>query len=173
MCAFPLHVWTLILAFRDFSWVAERTNAWDAVGVASYGMIFAFIESLVVSLVAVLFGFLISTKWKEDRRIALLSYLVIIVALWEIVSQLYYLQGFSIPGSIYLFLIHSGHPVRYLYAAALVLALLTIGPPVYLLLRSDKALRLARESIDRLSLLTSFYLFLDLAGLVIVIVRNL
>jgi len=39
--AFPLHVWTLLLAFRDFSWLTERTNLWDAIGVLSYGLIYA------------------------------------------------------------------------------------------------------------------------------------
>ena len=48
MCAFPLHAWTLILAFRDISWLTDRTNAWDAVGVTSYGLVFAFVESMVL-----------------------------------------------------------------------------------------------------------------------------
>ena len=55
-CAFPLHFWTLILVFRDISWLTDRTNAWDAIGVASYGMIFAFTESVVIFLVAALLG---------------------------------------------------------------------------------------------------------------------
>lgn len=47
MCAFSLHLWALILIFRDVSWVAERINMWDAIGVASYGLVLAFIESLI------------------------------------------------------------------------------------------------------------------------------
>src|SRR3972149_6026554 len=42
MCAFPLHVWAFILSFMDFSWVAERTNTWDALGVISYGFSLSF-----------------------------------------------------------------------------------------------------------------------------------
>ena len=57
ICAFPLHVWTIILAFRDFSWVTERTNSWDALGVVSYGLIFALIESVAVFLVALVARF--------------------------------------------------------------------------------------------------------------------
>ena len=44
MCALPLHIWTLILAFRDLPWLTDRTNAWDAFGVMSYGLIFALVE---------------------------------------------------------------------------------------------------------------------------------
>ena len=81
ICAFPLHIWTFILAFRDFSWVSERTNSWDAVGVVSYGLVFAFIESLMIFLIATLMGFLISQKWEEKQRITLLGTLVTIARL--------------------------------------------------------------------------------------------
>lgn len=79
MCAFPLHLWTLILSFRDFSWVTERTNAWDAVGVVSYGLLFAFVESLIIFCIMALLGFLVSSKWDEPRRIALLSTLILLL----------------------------------------------------------------------------------------------
>ena len=99
VCAFPLHLWTIILAFRDFSWVTERTNSWDAVGVLSYGLIFAFIESVAVFLVTVLLGFLVSKKWNEDRRNALLGNLVLIASLWAMVSYLFFMLQVSIPGA--------------------------------------------------------------------------
>src|SRR5512141_1446140 len=60
MCAFPLHVWALILAFRDVSWVTERTNSWDAVGVVAYGLLFTLVESVLVFGIMTLLGFLIS-----------------------------------------------------------------------------------------------------------------
>ena len=51
MCALPLHIWTLILAFRDLPWLTDRTNAWDAFGVMAYGLIFALAESILLFLV--------------------------------------------------------------------------------------------------------------------------
>ena len=62
--AFPIHFWTLILVFRDISWLTERTNAWDAIGVASYGMVFAFVESVVIFLVLALLGLLTPKQWE-------------------------------------------------------------------------------------------------------------
>jgi len=173
MCAFPLHVWTIILAFRDFSWVTERTNAWDAIGVISYGMVFALIESLAVFLVAVLLGFMVSRKFDEGRRIALLSVLVLITALWAMASQLYFLWGISLPEQMMRFLAQSGHPVRVLYAASLALVLPTVLIPAFLVLKSNKVFNFVRELTERLSLLTMFYLVLDVGGLVIVLIRNL
>ena len=171
-CAFPLHLWTIILAFRDFSWVTERTNSWDAIGVVSYGLIFAFIESVVVFLVAILLGFLISKIWSEDRRIALLSSLVLITSLWAMGSYLFFMLQVSISGETLDFLGSLAHPLRFLYVVSLAAAGVTVALPTYLVLRSEKVLQGMRGFFERLSLLTLFYLFFDLVGLIIVIVRN-
>ena len=173
MCAFPLHAWTIILAFRDFSWVTERTNSWDAIGVVSYGLIFAFIESVVVFLVAILLGFLISKIWSEDRRIALLSTQVLVTSLWAMGSYLYFMLQVSISGETIDFLISLAHPLRFLYVISLAAVSVTVALPTYLILRSEKVLQGMRGFFERLSLLTLFYLFFDVVGLVIVIVRNI
>ena len=119
ICAFPLHVWTIILAFRDFSWVTERTNSWDAIGVVSYGLMFAFVESVLVFLVALLLGFLVSRKWAEDRRLALIGILVFIASLWAIVSYLFFMLNVSIPRESLIFVAGLEHPLRFLYEAVL------------------------------------------------------
>jgi hypothetical protein len=173
ICAFLLHVWTIILAFRDFSWVTERTNSWDAIGVVSYGLVFAFIESLVVFLVAVLLGFLVSKKWGEDRRIALVGILVFITSLWAIVSYLYFMLNWSLPGETILFMASLAHPLRFLYAVCLVIVTPTVVIPAYFVLRSEKFLAGVQGLFERLSLLTVFYLVFDFAGLVIVVIRNI
>ena len=173
ICAFPLHAWTIVLAFRDFSWVSERTNSWDAIGVVSYGLIFAFVESVVVFLVAVLLGFLISKTWGEDLRIALLSSLVLVASLWAMGSYLFFMLQVSISGELFDFLVSLAHPLRFLYVVSLAAVSLTVALPTYLILRSEKVLQGMRGLFERLSLLTLFYLFFDLVGLVIVIVRNI
>src|SRR3990172_8272255 len=91
MCAFPLHLWAMILIFRDMSWVIERTNVWDAIGVGSYGMIRAFVESVVVFVIFTVLGFLTPANWMIDRRIAFLSLLVILLSAWGMIAQLLFL----------------------------------------------------------------------------------
>jgi len=172
ICAFPFHVWTIILAFRDFSWVTERTNSWDAIGVVSYGLIFALVESLVVFLVAILLGFFISKKWSEDRRVALVGILIFVASLWAMVNYLYFMLNLSIPGETILFMAGLAHPLRFLYAVSLALVVPTVVLPAYFVLRSDKFFRSLKGFFERLSLLTIFYLFFDFVGLIIVIVRN-
>jgi hypothetical protein len=173
VCAFPLHVWTIILAFRDFSWVAERTQAWDAIGVLAYALVFAFVESLVVFLVAVLLGFLLPRQWVEGKRIALLSVLVLVTSFWAMLGQLYFLWNLSIPAGAIQFLAHNAHPLRVLYGGLLILVAPTVLVPTYLVLRSEGATRFILGVVDRLSLLASLYLLLDAASLVLVVIRNL
>lgn len=172
LCAFPLHAWTLILAFRDFSWVTERTNSWDAVGVVSYGLIFAFVESVVITLLAAALGYLVSRVWTEERRIALLSALVMVASLWAMAGYLFFMLNVKLSSQIVDFLVGLDHPLRFLYAISLVIVAATVILPTYLTLRSDRFFKAIQSIFERLSLLTLFYLFFDVIGLVIVIVRN-
>ncbi len=172
MCAFPFHFWTLILAFRDLSWLIDRSNLWDAISVASYGMIFAFAESLLVFLIAMLLGFLVSKYWDSRRRIALMSSLVLITALWAMASQLFALLSISLPIWLIIFFVQQSHPLRALYVVSLLLVAPTVLIPTYLILKSDKALQVVLGFIDRITLLAAFYLLFDAIGLIIVIIRN-
>jgi hypothetical protein len=171
-CAFPLHFWTLILVFRDISWLAERTNAWDAIGVASYGMIFAFAESVVVLLVVVLLGFLTPKQWEPDRRIAFLGLLILITSAWGMIGQLLFLWNIFLPAQAIQILRNSSHPLRIIYAVCLLVVSPTVLLPLYAFIRSNRAFVFMQNLMERLALLTTFYLFFDLLGLIIVIIRN-
>jgi hypothetical protein len=173
MCALPLHAWTLILAFRDLSWLTDRTNAWDAVGVLCYGLLFAFLESVLVFVVASLLGFLTPPRWEPKRRIAVLSILVLVMSLWAMVTQLFFLANVHIPGAIIAFLVRSGHPARMLYAIVLAVVGASFLLPVLPLVRPGSGTGFMAGLIDRLGLLSTFYLVFDVAALVIVVIRNL
>ena len=172
MCVLPLHFWTLILAFRDLSWLIDRSNLWDAITVASYGMVFAFVESMLIFLIAILLGFLVPKYWDYQHRTALLSILVIITALWAMVDQLFALLNVSLPGGLLYFIAQQGHPLRVLYIIALLLVAPTVLIPTYLILKSDKVFKMVRGLIGRFTLLAAFYLLFDVIGLIIVVIRN-
>ena len=173
ICAFPIHLWTIILALRDFSWVAERTNTWDAVGEVSYGLVFAFLESAVIFLAVALLGFLIPRRWDGRRRIALLSVLVLVAACWAMAGQLYFLWNLSLPQQAVLLLSRSSHLLRVLYALALALVTPTVVVPAWLVLHSEHFLRFVNGLEERLSLLASLYLTFDAVGLLVILIRNL
>src|SRR5512146_946653 len=130
MCALPLHAWTMILAFRDLSWLTDRTNAWDAVGVLCYGLVFAFIESVLVFVLAVGLGYLLPARWDVKQRVAVMSVLSLLVSLWAIVSQLFFLTGTRVPDAILAFVVRSGHPFRLVYGVLLLVVAATFVGPV-------------------------------------------
>ncbi|NOH03355.1 MAG: hypothetical protein HND47_16035 [Chloroflexi bacterium] len=172
MCALPLHIWTIFLALRDFDWVTARTNSWDAVGVISYGLVYAFVESLAVFIGAALLGFLTPAQWEEKKRIALISVMVVILSLWSIFNQTYFLNETLPPDWLAGFVIRTGRPLAALYAIALALTTVSFAASAYPILKSDKALAVVLEGMGRLALLMTLYLVFDIAAVVIIFVRN-
>lgn len=65
--AFPIHVWTYILFFWDFSWIEERSGTWNAIGVGAYALVIALIESVFVLLVALVLGFFYTKNLVAER----------------------------------------------------------------------------------------------------------
>jgi hypothetical protein len=173
ICAFLIHVWAIILIFNDVEWIAERSNFWDSIGVASYGLVFAFVESLLLFLVVALLGFLVSTKWSGERRVALMSVLVVILALWAMAGQVYIFMNAPFPENWMTFFASGERPLRFLYAAAFILVLPTVAIPTWLVLKFEKPLKFVTAALEKISLLTAFYLFFDFIGLIVLVFRNL
>jgi len=63
--------------------------------------------------------------------------------------------------------------LRIIYAVCLTVVTPTVLLPVYGFIRSNKAVMIMQNIMERLSLLTMFYLFFDLLALMIVIIRNI
>ena len=173
MCSFPLHLWSIVMALRDVSWVAERTNAWDAIGVVSYALVFALAESVLIFLVFLLVGLLMPRQWNSQQQLGFLGLLILLVSIWGMIGQLLFLWDLSLPEGAVQYLRHSEHPLRILYAGVLAVVAPTILIPVFLFLRSNKVVVFMQDLVERFSTMATFYLFFDLAGLVVLIVRNL
>ncbi len=171
--AFPLHLWAIILILMDISWVAERTNFWDAIGVAAYGLIFALFESLLIWAVLILMGFLLTKSWSESKRIVLLGVMVVVTALWAILGQIYFLLEWSFPSGIIQFLAGQSHPLRFLYLGYFMVVAVTVSIAVYFAIVSEKFELAFISLIERLSPLMVLYVFLDVVSIIIVLIRNL
>jgi len=154
-------------------WVIARTNVWDAIGLGSYGLLLAFLESLILFGVVFVVGLFTPRRWEIDRRIAFLSLLVIITALWAILGQASFIWNIYLPSALRQFVTRSEHPFRLLYGMYLAFVIPTVLLPVYFFIRSNRSVKWMQELVERLSTLTLFYLFFDAAGLIIVILRNL
>ena len=171
--AFPLHIWAIILFLNDISWVAERTNVWDAIGVAGYGIVFSGLESLLIWLIVVVIGLVFLRKWAKNKRGALLCSLIFAIMSGAIIGQTLFfvkpLSSIKIGG----FLTSRQNP-RLLINGVLGL-MIGSGTLVlaYFAVYSEKFQSGLFKILDRLSPLMGFYLFLDLLGVIIVIIRNI
>jgi hypothetical protein len=173
VCAFLPHAWTLILAFKDFSLLMGRIGGiWGAIGEMSYGLVFSFLDTLLIFIVTALLGFLVSVRWQETRRISLLGLLAGIAMLWEIIAQSYVVWSLHLPGRLTQFLAQFYLPFGFYYAAALLVVVATTLIPALLILRNEKFYKAFQAFSERVTLLSGFYLFLDAVALVVVIVRN-
>src|ERR1044071_1522291 len=98
LCVFPIHAWALFAGFRDFSWVAQRTNVWDALGLLSYSIVFALIETTGIFFIVLLCGFLIPNQIDIEKRLAFLGTSFLGVAFWAILGQVYSWLQYPLPG---------------------------------------------------------------------------
>jgi MFS family permease len=136
-------------------------------------MIYAFAESVVIFCVVAMLGLIIPKHWEVDRRVAFLSLLVLITATWAMIGQLLFIWNVSLPPLLMQLVVQSDHPLRVLYTISLVIVIPTVVLPVLSFVRSQKTFASMKDLMERLSLLCMVYLFFDLAGLIIVLIRNL
>jgi len=172
LCAFPIHAWALLMGFRDFSWVALRTNVWDALGLLSYSVTFALVETFGIFLILVLVGFLIPNSLGIEKRLALLGTAFLIVAIWSIAGQVYSGMRYPLPIWFLEFLGRTGHPLRLLWGIVFLLTTFSVAVPLLLIARQDKFKNTVVEFFDRISTISALYVFLDLVGIVIIAIRN-
>jgi hypothetical protein len=173
LCVFPIHAWALLMGFRDFSWVALRTSVWDALGLLSYSSVFALLETTGIFLILVVCGFLIPNQIDLEKRLAFVGTSYLIIAIWAILGQLYSMLGYALPGWFINFLVSTDHPFRYLWGIVFLLVTVSVSAPLVLIARREKFRKMIVESFDRVSTVSSLYIFFDLIGIVIIVIRNL
>jgi hypothetical protein len=153
-CAFPIHVWALINMFRDVpSWLLYMPSG-DVVGSVAYTLTFALVETLIVLMVVLLVGMMVPRRWVVEKYVPLASVLLVELAVMAIVFQY--------------FIIHH-LPKRNLVIGYALLLALTTG----IVLRFPKVGDVLRWVSERLVVLSFTYIFFDVLGLLIVVVRNL
>ena len=65
------------------------------------------------------------------------------------------------------------HPLRMMYAICFIIVTLTVFLPLWALLKSQKFTNTFHEIIERIALLVTLYLVMDIGSVVIILIRNL
>lgn len=167
---FPLHVWALLMVFRDIEFVSERTDMWDAIGYAGYSMMFTLVESLILAVIVWGLSLLLPRKWSNQRALSVTGSAFLVVAGASIVDMAFHAFNQARISRQYLHGLENFTSLTYALIAAAVLVGIAVS--VFLILKTKWGEKTFSEVFDRIILLGYFYLFLDLAGIVIVILRN-
>jgi hypothetical protein len=170
--AFLPHMWSLLMIFRDVPWVSRRTDLWDGIGFAGYGLLYTLLESVLLFGFIALLSLLTPRQWGKSLRITILSVIAFALASWSILEQLILivlhdqLRAYAAEN---LWLISPVWLPQAMMAA--IIALTTAI--AFLLLRNITSIRLAMDNfLDRVAMLSGLYLVLDVAGFVVIVVRN-
>jgi hypothetical protein len=174
VCAFPFHLWKIIMLIRDSGWVIERSGMGSFFGLASQAMVYALVESALLFLLLLILGLLIPWKWPAEKVFALTGLIALWLPIWDILSQVYRHTDHGTPGFLVNWLFSTGHPLRYAYllAGSMVLAVIALTSAViWLVSFNHKVLGGMQNFLERIATLSAIYLVLDLVGVVIVIIR--
>ena len=173
VCAFPLHLWTILMMLRDINWVAERSTTWDAVGFSRYALLYTLAESVFLFGFILLLSLLLPRRWNKTLRFTVLSLLAFVLAGWSIMEQLILIVLWTrlqaLPARLPFLVAGKWVPLT----IAVVLVLASVLVPLVFLRKSEKLQRNVFNILERLTLLSGLYLFLDAGALALVIYRNL
>jgi len=168
---FPTHIWTSLMVFNDLEFLSERTTMWDAVGYAGYSYIIALTESVVIALILWGVSFLLPKNWGNQRILSIIGSIYFVLAGASIVDMAAHV--FNQYRIAKLYLIGLDHFTFYTYGLILGAILIGIIFVLVILFKSKKGEKIFAEVFDRIMVLSSFYLLMDFAGIVIVILRNM
>jgi hypothetical protein len=157
-CAFIVHVWA-ILNLLDMlpAWML-RLTAYELAGASSYTLAFALLESLIVWAVLVALAVVLPGRWLRQDFLTQGGLLLLVTTLWAIVTHYSYELLVKNP------LLLSVLAVAYLLT---LLAFSWLGRR-YRWIEST-----LRAALSRIEVLSFVYIFIDVLGVFVIIVRNL
>jgi len=154
LCAFPIHVWSIIIMLRNVpSWILYMSGD-DIVGSVAYHLMFTIFETLLIYLIILVIGLLIPKRWLPEPFLTTCAVLLIELSIMAIVFQ-HLVQQYS--------------PLRWMFVACL----MTLAISLIIVPRISKLQKITRLVAERLTILTFLYVFLDIIGVIVVIARNL
>lgn len=168
--SFPTHFWTVMMVFRDFESISNRTNPADGFGYIGYSMLFALAESLVLALIVWGLSLVIARKQAKEKIFSILVGLYFILASANILDMLAHINNGYRISMQYLHGLETYPGITYgLIAGAILLGFAIF---LVLILRFPKVEKVILDLLERVMLLGYLFLFLDAIGLIVVIVRN-
>jgi hypothetical protein len=156
---FLIHAWAIVVILYEAPAWSLQLDAWDLVGAASYPLVVATVESVVVlGLVSALAAALPRT-WLRGAFVASATGIVYLAGVWAVVAHLndQMVRAMSI---------------RELAAWAAFFVVSEVAV-VWAIHRSRRLKSVIQEMVDRLVLPAALYIVLSIFAVVVVVARNL
>lgn len=150
----PLHLWVLLLLAAAMPQWLLRLTPVQLIGSISYSLAFALLETLIVFAVVLALLFILPRRLIGSAPIPVAAVgvaLTLLLMIWIILTPF-------------------AQQTRLLLGFAVYIILLVVG--LIALRRSSRLARGVTAVVDRLIPLALLYIFLDILGLIIVILRN-
>jgi hypothetical protein len=153
-----VNIWAIINLLWGMPVLVLRLNTAELLGVTAYALAFALLESLTALLFLLLLGLLLPPGVLSRRFASRGAALLLLGSAW--------LMGYKYRGSIF--------PAwNAAWISLWAISFLVVSSLVLLgLHKSDLAEPAMESALDRIAVLSTLYLILDLLGVVTVIVRN-
>lgn len=150
ICLFPTHIFAFLSLFRRLSALLLKTNLAELLAVFAYVLTFTFFESLSLTLLLILLAVLLPYRLFRDRLILKGALFVLVITIWSISLQA------------------QGAEITNWYLGFLLLELLL----AFLIVNYSKiAVRGIQWFVDRMTVLSYVYLFLDILSVAYLITR--
>jgi hypothetical protein len=174
VCAFPFHLWKIIMLIRDVGWVTERAGTGSFFGLSSLALLYALAESILFFAALLILGLLIPWRWPAKRVYSILGFIALWAPVWDILVQVYRGTIFQHPDFLFAWLFATGHPLRYGYLLligfTLIMFAITAGG-IWLVSFNQKVQQGIDNFLGRVATLSALYLALDVAAFVILVIR--
>lgn len=157
--AFPVFIWSITNVLHELpAWVL-RLTIWDLMGMFAYTQMFALFETLLVLTALLLMAAILPGRIFRDRFVSVGTILIVISSLWAIA---YHRSGID-PSELGA---RELAAAGLAYVASVVLAWAVVN-------RFDRLRIAIRTVVDRVSVLALLYAGIGVAGLLVVLIRNL
>jgi hypothetical protein len=153
-CAFPIHVWSMILELQEIPSMLLQMSVNEIIGSLAYNMLFTLVESLIIYAIVLAIGLLLPRRWIHTIYVPIGSVVLTELSLFMMLFQWFDLQSYS---------------RKYLLVLSLPILLLSI----LVVPRIPKLNQITHSIANRLTVLTTVYILFDVAGMIIVVTRNL
>lgn len=176
VCAFPFHVWIIIMLILDVGWISQRCGIDCFIGVAALSLIYALVESVILCALLLVLSLLVPWKWSVSKTFTLLGFLAVWIPLWDMLIQGYRAFKLANLGTFVPWVFSAQAPKRYsdpLFTGLALTFFSVMAIIIWQISFNQKFQQTMQLLLDRISTLSAFYLSLDLVGIIVAVIRIL